>query len=145
MSSMYKKLSVLILIVASSVCFAFEFEEEVSIRNYSCQFINEGMWFAGYTADGIMLHDPIEDLKIKVRVHDAETKKVVHEGTLVFKNVASSTAGRYADAGLEGEDVCQSKGGFLEVISASAIRDDKRINIKISSGDFEPTPIVVKS
>ena len=147
MNSMCKKLAVSLLLMASSACFAeknfMDFEEEVMIYNDSCQFANQGMWAASYTADGISLKDHISDLKIKVRVHDRE-KKVVYEGTMEFENLSPSTGGRYASSSIVGEEVCQGD-GFLEVVSAPALRDDKKFNIKIAPRDFKPTAIVVKN
>lgn len=127
---------VVILLVASPV-YAIEFWHSNTV------WVGQGQCSAIFSFDSGM--EEIKNLQVSVSVVDKMGKKIA-SGFLEIEQFGESSANRYADAFLEGEEMC---GDDLIIIvgKATAVVEGKRTDLlkskALSARDFKPFKIRV--
>ena len=101
----------------------------------------QGQCSAVFTFDAAI--DDTQDLQVTVSVIDKSGKKVA-SGVLSIKELGQSQADRYANASIEGEEVCEDNLTIV-VNKATAIINGKKVDLlktkQLTVRDFKPFKI----
>lgn len=116
---------------------------EVAIQHMSTAFANQGMCSVHFSLETTMGDGDAGTVTVDVAFIDKH-KKVVARGQLVA-DLNDSTARRYQEVNVEGEDMCLDPETTVVVRKARAENQGKRFDLlklkKIRSSSFHPYPI----
>ena len=139
---MEKSYSLILLALFVSSCFTAS-AYAIDVWHSSTIWAGQGQCSAVFSFDSGM--EEINNLQVNISAVNKAGKKVA-SGMLQIARFGQSSADRYADAFLEGEEIC-ADGLTIVVNKATAVIDGKRVDLLktkvLSARDFKPFRIRV--